>query len=222
MNLARNAWRLFFSGVLCVGAVGAGAATLTSNAAPAQLLFATAALTSNDPLMGDGDAFGDSLAISGDIMAVGAPGATPAIAPTGSEHQGAVYVLQRPSGGPAPKPRHRPADGIGRHDWQLQRPPRHSVAIDADTIVVGASGTYVNGQSYQGAVYVFTEPNGGWASETRQPSSPPPTEHVRLARRFGCDLKQLVGRRGTGRECQQPAGRGCGVRVHGADRRVGE
>ncbi len=32
--------------------------------------------------------------------------------------------------------------------------------------MAGASGTYVNGQSDQGAVYVFTEPNGGWASET--------------------------------------------------------
>ena len=41
-----------------------------------------------------------------------------------------------------------------------------SVAINGNTIVVGAPGTTVNGNARQGAAYVFVEPPNGWASMT--------------------------------------------------------
>ncbi len=126
-----------------------------------------AVLTSDDPLMDDGDDFGRSVAISGDIMAVGSSGDTPAVAPLGSQHQGAVYVLQRPAGGSWSQAQviaqlTASDDATGNSNAGLGS----SVAIDGNTIVAGAPGTYVNGQGDQGAVYVFTEPVGGWSNET--------------------------------------------------------
>ncbi len=41
-----------------------------------------------------------------------------------------------------------------------------SVAVQGDTIVAGAPGATVNGNSGQGAVYVFVKPRGGWTSAT--------------------------------------------------------
>ena len=49
-----------------------------------------------------------------------------------------------------------------------------SVSISGNTVVVGADGATVGGNSYQGAAYVFTEPGSGWANMTRPPSSPRP------------------------------------------------
>jgi hypothetical protein len=167
MSWQRTYVRLCLSSLLLAGVVEVGAATLATNAASAQSVSVTTVLTSNDPLMDDGDVFGRSVAINGDLMAVGAPGVTPGSAPLGSEHQGAVYVLQRPSGGTWSQAQviaelTASDDATGNSNAYLGI----SVAIDGNTIVAGASGTYVNGQDAQGAVYVFTEPTGGWASET--------------------------------------------------------
>jgi hypothetical protein len=41
-----------------------------------------------------------------------------------------------------------------------------SVAIDGNTVVVGAPQATINGNGEQGAAYVFLEPSGGWRSET--------------------------------------------------------
>src|SRR5262245_48404556 len=37
-----------------------------------------------------------------------------------------------------------------------------SIAMDGDTVVVGARGDDVDGKVDQGAVYVFVRPEGGW------------------------------------------------------------
>ena len=42
-----------------------------------------------------------------------------------------------------------------------------SVAISGNTIVAGAPEATVNGNPYQGAVYVFVKPRGGWANATQ-------------------------------------------------------
>jgi hypothetical protein len=42
-----------------------------------------------------------------------------------------------------------------------------SVAVSGNTIVAGTPFHTVGGNSYQGAVYVFTEPSGGWSTATQ-------------------------------------------------------
>jgi FG-GAP repeat len=44
-----------------------------------------------------------------------------------------------------------------------------AVAIGGDTVVVGALNETINGNTYQGAAYVFFRPANGWAT------SPPPS-----------------------------------------------
>ncbi len=108
-------------------------------------------------LAGDGqagDALGQSVAVSGPLVAVGAPDATVG----GQTDAGAVYLFSEPSGGWAnatsavqlTSASPTVGDGLGT-----------SVAISGDTVFAGAPGA---GQS-SGAVPFFTEPSGGWASE---------------------------------------------------------
>ena len=92
--------------------------------------------------------FGNSLAVSGDTVAVGAPAGA----------SGAAFVYQKPASG----------------GWKSTasavalQPPRNagdgyfgtSVAIDGDIIVVGMPG----GESAPGAVYVFERPGRRWRS----------------------------------------------------------
>jgi uncharacterized delta-60 repeat protein len=131
-----------------------------------------------------GDHFGTSVAISGDTIVVGAYGersnATGVNAPLsgGSGTQsdksshlaGAAYVFTRPFGGSAwTQQAYLKASNTGWEDYF-----GWSVAISADTIVVGArsedsSATGVNGEQSDdstytsGAAYVFTRPFGGTA-----------------------------------------------------------
>jgi len=97
----------------------------------------------------ENDAFGNSIAISGDTIVVGAPFARPA----------AVYVFVKPASGWADTPVFDakltasdgvPSDGFGQ-----------SVAVSGDTVFVGAS--QLNSGS-KGAAYVYVEPASGWAS----------------------------------------------------------
>ena len=89
--------------------------------------------------------FGYSVAVSGDTIVVGAPGAD------------AAYVFIRPASGweqaPAPA-KLTPPYGV----WGDQF--GHAVAIAGDSIVVGAPG----GESVEvpGVVYVFSRPDAGW------------------------------------------------------------
>jgi hypothetical protein len=108
-----------------------------------------AELTASDA--DNSNAFGDAaVAISGNTIAVG------------SGSQNAVYVFTEPAGGwasgqeTAKLTAASGAAGLGS-----------SVAISGNTIVAGAVATTIGGNAYQGAVYVFTEPPGGWASETQ-------------------------------------------------------
>lgn len=92
------------------------------------------------------DLFGQSVAVSGDTIVIGAPS---------HANQGAAYVFGR--------------NQDGTNQWgfvkQLKDPFRmggdqfgHSVAIDGDLIIVGADN---GGYTRQGAAYIFTRDRGG-------------------------------------------------------------
>jgi FG-GAP repeat len=96
------------------------------------------------------------VAVSGNTIVVGAPAATV----NGVQFQGCAYVFVEAAGGW--KNAHETAqltssDGYFNNGFGL------SVAIDKETIVVGASQAGTVGQ---GEAYVFTRPAAGWANAT--------------------------------------------------------
>lgn len=129
------------------------------------------------PNVGEDDAFGTSVALSGNTLVVGAPredsqatGVGGDDADNSARDAGAAYVFER-SGGRWVfegylKPSHTDAyDNFGA-----------SVSVDGDTIVVSASGddsnaTRVNGNaadnsaSSSGAAYVFARSPSGWSQQ---------------------------------------------------------
>ncbi len=115
-----------------------------------------AELTSSDA--GAGDAFGTSVAISGDTIVAGAP----SHAVGTNAQQGATYIFVKPANGWANTSTFSAeltaSDGIAGDSFGS------SVAINGDTIVVGAcnlSGVCSNGP---GKAYVFVKPASGWAT----------------------------------------------------------
>ena len=108
----------------------------------------TAKLTASDGAAND--FFGDSVAISGDTVVVGA---------TNDDGRGSAYVFVKPGSGWATATetaKLTASDGVGDHFFGL------SVAISGDTVVVGAK----NDDSGRGAAYVFVKPGSGWATAT--------------------------------------------------------
>ncbi len=117
----------------------------------------SAILTGSDSV--SGDAFGSSVAISGNTIAIGAPGAT-----IGSNSgQGAIYAFTEPSGGwtTATQTAKLTASDGGAGDSL-----GNAVATNGNTIYGGADSATVGGNAAQGAVYVYNEPTAGWANGT--------------------------------------------------------
>ena len=114
-------------------------------------LIQQAELTGSDGAAGD--LFGDSVAISGNTMAVGAPHHK-----VGSNtEQGAVYVFTMPTSGWAGATQTAELTASdGAEDDLLG----WSVAISGDTVIAGAPSHAVKGG--RGAAYVFTMPVSGW------------------------------------------------------------
>ncbi len=125
------------------------------------------------------DQFGDSVAISGDTIVVGAyQEASSATGVNGNQQNnsaseaGAAYVFTRDSQGNWSQQAHLKASNTDAHDYFGE-----SVAISGDTIVVGASAeasnaTGVNGEQHDnskywaGAAYVFTrDDQGNWSQQ---------------------------------------------------------
>ncbi|HET9794781.1 MAG TPA: hypothetical protein VFS34_09985 [Thermoanaerobaculia bacterium] len=100
------------------------------------------------------DGFGTSVAISGDTVVVGAWGVGNAT--------GAAYVFVKPASGWTSTSLYSAkltaSGGLAGDFFGL------SVAIDGDTLIVGASNAKVGGNDGQGALYVFEKPASGWAS----------------------------------------------------------
>ncbi len=124
-----------------------------------------------------GDAFGSSLALSGDSLVVGAPGERSAAtgvggndADTSAPGAGSAYVFLRQSASWAQQGYLKASNSRSNAGFG------HSVAIDGDTVAVGAWGesskaTDVNGDATDvslpgaGAAYLFTRSLGVWAAD---------------------------------------------------------
>ena len=114
----------------------------------------TAELTASD---GRGsDDFGFSSSISGNTVLVGAVNALAG--------RGAAYIFVKPSSGwtnmtqtaELRAPGAVPGDGFGQ-----------SAAISGNLAVVGAPGTTVGSNQFQGAAYVYAKPSGGWTNSSK-------------------------------------------------------
>ncbi len=104
------------------------------------------------------DQFGESVAISGDYIIVGAPwdGLV--------QDEGAAYIFEKPAGGWAT---------TNQEDMKLMAFDGHaanrfgcSVDIDVTTAVVGALGDQVAGTNY-GAAYVYVRESGVWSAKSK-------------------------------------------------------
>ncbi|MGA2253266.1 MAG: GH25 family lysozyme, partial [Thermoguttaceae bacterium] len=107
----------------------------------------TAKLTASDGASVDWDYFGDSVSISGNTVVVGDYG--PIV--NGNMLQGAAYVFMEPASGWAnmtQTAKLTASDGAAGDFFGC------SVSISGSTIVVGAPGATVNGNTDQGAAYV--------------------------------------------------------------------
>jgi hypothetical protein len=115
----------------------------------------TAELTANDS---DGsDDLGWSVAVSGNTVVAGAWNH-----PVGADGgQGAAYVFVMPTGGWANATQ---TAELTASDGQAGDELGYSVGISGNTIVAGARQRTVGSNFYQGAVYVYTQPAGGWAT----------------------------------------------------------
>ena len=113
-----------------------------------------ATLTATDGA--DDDVFGYSVAVDGDTVAVGAYGDDDAASGSGS-----VYVFTKPAAGWASASGNikLTASDAAANDWF-----GHSVAVDGDTVVVGAPKDDHYSSANGGSAYVFTKPAAGWAS----------------------------------------------------------
>jgi hypothetical protein len=115
-----------------------------------------AKLTGSDT--GPDDNLGFSVGISGNVIVSGSPDATV----NGNLGQGAVYMFTRPSGGWRDETQ---AAKLTASDGAEESFLGGVLAMSGRTVVTGGATT-VNG-NFQGAVYVFTEPPGGWQNQTQ-------------------------------------------------------
>jgi hypothetical protein len=101
------------------------------------------------------DWFGASVSISRNTIAIGAAYAK------NDSYDGAVYVFVKPASGWRTTSKFNaeltPLNGTAFGECGM------STAISGDTVVAGAQGATVGSNLYQGAVYVFVKPEGGWA-----------------------------------------------------------
>jgi len=105
-----------------------------------------------------GDYFGYQVAISGDWLVVGAPGAD--LSPPSGLDAGAVYVFQRNNGVWTEFAKLIASDADSYDNLG------GSVAIDGDQILVGAANDESCG-SYEGSAYVFRFTGSSWIEEAK-------------------------------------------------------
>jgi hypothetical protein len=112
----------------------------------------------------NGDLFGCSVAISSDAktIVVGAQGGAPI---KGVSQPGAVYVYTEPAAGWATTS--TPAATLTASDGTVYDWLGSAVAFDGQSVYAGAFGHTVGNNPFQGAVYVYTEPSGGWTDMTQ-------------------------------------------------------
>ncbi|MFN2468534.1 MAG: FG-GAP repeat protein [Gaiellaceae bacterium] len=101
-----------------------------------------------------GDAFGWSVAISGDTALVGADGDDVGA----NSAQGSAYVFTRTGTVWSEEQQLTASDGAANDFFG-------TVAISGDTAVVGAFGDTVGANQFQGSAYVFTRSGGVWSEQ---------------------------------------------------------
>ncbi len=101
-----------------------------------------------------GDKFGYAVSVDGDIAVIGAYQDD-----DNGVDSGAVYVFSRVEGVWTQAAKLTAFDGAAYDNFGI------SVAVDGDTVVVGAPGNDGAGAD-SGSVYVFVKPTGGWATST--------------------------------------------------------
>ncbi|HEU4433080.1 MAG TPA: FG-GAP repeat protein [Pyrinomonadaceae bacterium] len=108
-----------------------------------------------------GDFFGNSVAVSGSILVVGAPFDSTG----GHSAQGSAYVFKREGGNWVEEQKLTASDGAAGDQFG------RSVAISGSTIVVGAWVDDINGDVDQGSAYVFKREGGNWVEEQKLSAS---------------------------------------------------
>jgi hypothetical protein len=140
--------------------VGANGATVGGNAAQGAVYVFTESngtwtqtqkLTANDGAAYDN--FGLSVALKASTILVGSPQA----AIGGNAGQGALYVFAESNGTWSQVQKLTASDGAANSSFG------ESVALNGSTALIGANNAAVNGHSFQGAAYIFTESNGTWS-----------------------------------------------------------
>jgi hypothetical protein len=116
----------------------------------------SAKLTASDGQAGD--AFGDSVSISGNTIAVGAFFATDS---SNNQFAGKAYVFVRPSAGWTGALTQTAE--LTASDSQLLNYMGASITTNGNTVVAGSYGH----NNFQGAAYVFSKPASGWANATQ-------------------------------------------------------
>ncbi|MFH1109858.1 MAG: IPTL-CTERM sorting domain-containing protein [Planctomycetota bacterium] len=114
----------------------------------------TAKLTASDGA--GGDLFGDSVAVSGDTVVVGAYG--------DDMRQGSAYVFVKPGGGwseMTQTAKLTASDGTAGEIFGW------SVAVSGDTVVVAAYFDNIGANVAIGSVYVFVKPGSDWSDMTQ-------------------------------------------------------
>ena len=120
--------------------------------------------------------FGHSVAVLGDTVMIGAIGVK--VSESEPNYTGAVYVFTRPETGWADadtgsKPRLAASDGKGYDTFGW------SVAMDGDTVVIGARGDEPNDDNLRtGSAYMFIEPSGGWANDKDSDDQDTDFDHI--------------------------------------------
>ncbi len=102
-----------------------------------------------------GDLLGISVAVSGDTLIVGAYEANV----DGNTNQGAAYIFTRNGASWSQQQKLVAADGAAADRFG------YSVALDGGTALVGAHRANVDGNSDQGAAYVFTRSGANWSQQ---------------------------------------------------------
>ena len=97
------------------------------------------------------DNFGEAVAVSGDTAVIGAP--------FKYGFQGTAYVYVRSANGWVLQQELAASDAAGGDNFGL------AVAIDGDTIVIGAPSKQVGANGQQGEAYVFVRSGGAWTQQ---------------------------------------------------------
>jgi uncharacterized protein (TIGR03437 family) len=112
-------------------------------------------LTANDGAAKD--FFGNAVALSGDTVVVGAKGDDNG----GIANQGSAYVFTRSGTTWTQQQRLTPNDGAAEDTFG------YAVALDGDTLAVGAPNDTVGSNAYQGSAYIFTRNGASWTQQQK-------------------------------------------------------